>query len=52
VAFLDSPQDIAPLSPLVLCENTYRHLTGPHGGRLREFAVAGGMAQRVAPVIR
>jgi AraC-like DNA-binding protein len=51
VSLLDSPWDIAPLSPLVLREITYRVLTGPHGERLRETAVAGAPAQRVSRAI-
>jgi AraC-like DNA-binding protein len=52
VALLDSPQDVGPLSPLVLREITYRVLTGPHGLRLRQIAAAGAPAQRVARAIR
>src|SRR5436309_11608334 len=52
VALLDSPQDIAPLAPLVLREITYRVLTGPQGARLRQIASAGAPAQRIARAIR
>lgn len=52
VEFLDSPQDIAPLSPLVLREITYRVLTGPQGARLRQMAAAGAPAHRIARAIR
>lgn len=52
VGLLDSPQDIAPLAPLVLREITYRVLTGPHGSRLRQIASAGAPTQRVARAIR
>ena len=52
VALLDSRQDIAPHSPLVLREITYRVLTGPHASRLRQIAAAGAPAQRIARAIR
>ena len=52
VALLDSPQDIAPLAPLVLREITYRVLAGPQGSRLRQIASAGAPAQRIARAIR
>jgi AraC-like DNA-binding protein len=52
VALLDSPQDVAPLAPLVLREITYRLLTGPQGSRLRQIASAGAPAQRIALAIR
>jgi AraC-like DNA-binding protein len=52
VALLDTPQDIAPLAPLVLREITYRLLTGPQGLRLRQIAAAGAPAQRIAKAIR
>jgi hypothetical protein len=48
VSLLDSPQDVAPLAPLVLCEITYRLLAGPQGLRLRQIAAAGAPAQRIA----
>jgi AraC-like DNA-binding protein len=52
IALLDTPQDIAALSPLVLREITYRVLTGPQGARLRQIATAGAPAQRIARAIR
>ncbi|MDB5312256.1 MAG: AraC family transcriptional regulator CmrA [Gemmataceae bacterium] len=52
VALLDSPQDIGPLSPLVLREITYRVLTGSQGARLRQIASAGAPAQRVVRPVR
>lgn len=52
VTLLDSPQDIVPLSPLVLREITYRVLTGPQGVRLRQIASAGAPAYRIARAIR
>lgn len=50
VALLDTPADLPILAPLVLRELTYRVLTGPQGGRLRQ-GVAGGPGQRVARAI-
>jgi AraC-like DNA-binding protein len=52
VGLLDSPQDIAPLAPLVLREITYRLLSGPQGSRMRQIAAAGAPAQRIARAIR
>jgi AraC-like DNA-binding protein len=52
VTVLDSPQDIAPLAPLVLREITYRLLAGPQGLRLRQMASAGAPAHRIARAIR
>ncbi len=52
VALLDSPQDVAPLAPLVLREITYRLLAGPQGARLRQIVSAGALAQRIARAIR
>ncbi len=52
VALLDTPRDIAALSPLVIKEVTYRVLTGPQGARLRQIAAAGAPAQRIARAIR
>jgi AraC-like DNA-binding protein len=52
VALLDSPRDVAPLAPLVLREITYRLLAGPQGTRLRQIALAGAPAQRIAGAIR
>jgi AraC-like DNA-binding protein len=52
MALLDAPQDIAALSPLVLREITYRLLTGLQGARLRQIALAGAPAQRIARAIR
>ena len=51
VSLLDTPRDIAALSPLVLREITYRVLTGPRGARLRQMASAGGPAHRIARAI-
>jgi AraC-like DNA-binding protein len=52
VVLLDSPQDIAPLAPLVLREITYRVLTGLQGLRLSQIASAGAPTQRIARAIR
>jgi AraC-like DNA-binding protein len=52
VALLESPKDIAALSPLVLREITYRILTGPQGSRLRQMASSGAPAQRIARAVR
>jgi AraC-like DNA-binding protein len=52
VGLLDSPRDIAALSPLVLRELTYRVLTGEQGQRLRQIASAGAPAHRIARAIR
>jgi AraC-like DNA-binding protein len=52
VALVDSPNDIGPLSPLILREITYRLLIGEQGPRLRQIAAAGGPAQRVGRAIR
>jgi hypothetical protein len=52
VNLLSSPQDVAPLAPLLLREITYRLLTGPQGARLRQIASAGAPAQRIALAIR
>jgi AraC-like DNA-binding protein len=47
-----APPDVPALAPLVLREITYRLLTGPQGGRLRQIASAGAPAQRIAKAIR
>jgi AraC-like DNA-binding protein len=52
VGLLESPRDIAALSPLVIRELTYRVLTGEQGPRLRQIASAGAPAQRIATAIR
>lgn len=52
VNLLDEPQDIRPLAPLVLREITHRVLTGPQGLRLRQIALAGAPAHRIAGAIR
>lgn len=52
VALLDAPGDIRPLAPLVLREITHRVLTGPQGLRLRQIALAGAPAYRIARAVR
>jgi AraC-like DNA-binding protein len=52
VGLLDSPRDIAAISPLVLREITYRILVGPQGPRLRQIVSVGTPAQRIAEAIR
>ena len=51
VGLLESPRDMAALSPLVLRELTCRVLTGEQGARLRQIASAGAPAQRIARAI-
>lgn len=52
VGLLDAPQDIGPLAPLILREITHRVLTGPQGLRLRQIALSGAPANRIAQAIR
>jgi len=52
VGLLDAPRDVAVLAPLVVREITYRILTGPHGGRLRQLTPTGLPAQRIAGAVR
>jgi AraC-like DNA-binding protein len=52
VALLDAPKSVGPLAPLVLREITYRVLTSPQGGRLRQIAAAGAPARQIARAIR
>lgn len=52
VDLLDTPGEIRPLAPLVLREITHRVLTGPQGLRLRQIALAGAPAYRIARAIR
>ncbi|MGU7770401.1 AraC family transcriptional regulator [Burkholderia sp. MR1-5-21] len=48
---LDAPGDIRPMAPLIEQEIIYRLLSGPHGGRLLQLAVAGSPANGVAKAI-
>ncbi|PNY38485.1 AraC family transcriptional regulator CmrA [Rhodopirellula baltica] len=52
VELLDEPQSVRPLAPLVLQEITHRVLTSPQGLRLRQIALAGAPAHRIARAIR
>ncbi|WDI39907.1 AraC family transcriptional regulator [Bremerella sp. P1] len=52
VHLLDEPQDIGPLAPYVLREITHRVLTSSQGLRLRQMALAGAPAYRIAQAIR
>ena len=51
VALVKTPQDIKALSPLILREIHYRLLTGAQGEQLRQVAVPGAPAQRIADAI-
>src|SRR5512144_532303 len=51
VRLLDSPGDYGVLAPLVAREIIYRLSLGEQGGRLRQIAVSGGRAHRVARAI-
>lgn len=51
VALLTTPDDIRALSPLILREVHYRLLTGVQGEQLRQVAVPGAPAQRIADAI-
>jgi AraC-like DNA-binding protein len=51
VSLLDTPHDIAALSPLSLREITYRVLKGPQGSRLQQIVAPGAPAQRIARAI-
>jgi AraC-like DNA-binding protein len=50
-ALADAPQDIPVMERLVLREITYRLLTGPAGGQLRQIAKQGTRCNRIAEVI-
>lgn len=52
VSLLDDPVDLRPLAPLILREIAHRVLTGPQGLRLRQMAMAGAPAYRIARAIR
>jgi AraC-like DNA-binding protein len=51
VRLIDSPSDYAVLAPLVSREIAYRLWLGEQGGRLRQIAVIGGRAHRIAKAI-
>ncbi|QAR34298.1 AraC family transcriptional regulator [Geovibrio thiophilus] len=52
VRLLDTPEDAAFMSPLILRELYYRLLKSPHGWNLAQIAVAGSSMQRIAKVIK
>ncbi|GJM83074.1 transcriptional regulator [Paenibacillus sp. HMSSN-139] len=49
---LDTPEDIPILSPLVIREILYRVLQGEQGALVRQFAIVGSHAQRIAKAIQ
>ena len=51
VRLLDSPGHYEVLAPLVIREIIYRLCVGEQGGRLRQIAVSGGRAHRIAKAI-
>jgi AraC-like DNA-binding protein len=51
VRLLDSPGDCGVLGPLVVREIIYRLSLGEQGGRLRQIAVSGSRAHRIARAI-
>src|SRR5512142_130130 len=51
VRLLDSPSHYEVLAPLVIREIVYRLCLGEQGGRLRQIAVSGGRAHRIARAI-
>ncbi|MCA9193486.1 MAG: AraC family transcriptional regulator, partial [Planctomycetales bacterium] len=52
VGLLDEPHDIGRLAPLIQREITHRVLTSSQGMRLRQIALAGAPASRIAEAIR
>jgi AraC-like DNA-binding protein len=51
VRLLDAPSDYAALAPLAAREIVYRLALGEQGARLRQIAVVGGRAHRIAKAI-
>src|SRR5438552_6826706 len=51
VRLVDAPRDYAALAPLAAREIVYRLALGEQGGRLRQIAVNGGRAHRIARAI-
>jgi len=51
VRLLDAPNDYGVLAPLAAREIVYRLSLGEQGGRLRQIAVIGGRAHRIAKAI-
>ncbi|MFC4402921.1 AraC family transcriptional regulator [Gracilibacillus xinjiangensis] len=51
VQLLDTPEDLAILSPLIIREILYRILQDKQGDSVKQIAVTGGPAQRIGEVI-
>ena len=51
VRLVDAPRDYAALGPLAAREIVYRLALGEQGGRLRQIALSGGRAHRIARAI-
>ena len=51
VRLVDTPSEQGVLAPLATREIVYRLLLGEQGGRLRQMAIVGGRAQRIAQAI-
>jgi AraC-like DNA-binding protein len=51
VRLIDAPRDYGVLAPLAIREIVYRLALGDQGRRLRQFAVVGGRAPRIARAI-
>ncbi len=49
---LDTPEEIAPLAPMIKREIHYRLLTGPHGAAIAQLGRAGSNMQRIVSAIR
>ena len=51
VRLIDTPSEHAVLAPLITREIVYRLLLGEQGARLRQLAMVGGHAHRIAQAI-
>ncbi|MBI4852297.1 MAG: AraC family transcriptional regulator [Acidobacteria bacterium] len=51
IRLLDTPKDIAILSPLIMQELYYRFLNTEHGQKIAQIAIAGSNMQKIARVI-
>lgn len=51
LAMLDSPRDLAVLSPLIRREMVWRLLNGPHGAMLRQVGLADSRLARIARAV-
>ncbi|WP_255223104.1 AraC family transcriptional regulator [Paenibacillus sp. 7541] len=51
VRLLDAPQDIPVLAPMIIREIIYRILQSDQSGSMRQFALIGSHAQRIASVL-